>query len=106
MKKFYFHCEVTMGNISVMETDMQKKAIIAFLKSFYVKPSISRIRCGESKYDYYYEADISYENYEYLKVLRFSESLRAFCLFWHMSYMENCLREIEYPDPEPPKGIV
>ncbi|MDB9154219.1 hypothetical protein [Parabacteroides distasonis] len=103
MKIYSFKCSVAMGNMSTLETDTMKKAMADFLKSFHVKPSICKVRCGESKYDYYYDADISYETSEYLKVLRFSESLRAFCLFWSMSYHEYYLHETERPDHEIPK---
>lgn len=96
MKKYHYYCEVTLGNMSICETEMQKKAMVSFLKSFLIKPHISKVRYGESpKSDYYYLAEISYDSHEYLRVVRFSESLRAFCLFWRVSLVEHCLTEID-----------
>lgn len=78
-----------MGNMSIVETDMQKKAMADFLKAFLIKTRIEKIRCGESpKTDYYYLAEISYSHYNMIRVLRFVESLRAFCNFWNMSLTE------------------
>ncbi len=74
-----------MGNASTLETDMMKKAMSDFLKSFLIKPHIVKVKCGESpKTDYYYEVEIILESAEYLQALRFSESLHSFCLFWRM----------------------
>lgn len=90
MKVYVYNCEVTLGNMSVVETDMQKKAMSDFLKAFLIKPQIEKIRCGESpKTDYYYLAHIGYSNYNMIRVLRFAESLRAFCNFWNMSLVEH-----------------
>lgn len=89
MKVHVYNCEVTMGNMSIVETDMQKKAMADFLKAFLIKTRIEKIRCGESpKTDYYYLAEISYSHYNMIRVLRFVESLRAFCNFWNMSLTE------------------
>lgn len=96
MKKYHYYCEVSMGNMSIVETEMQKKAMANFLKSFLIKPHILKVRCGESpKTDYYYSAEICYDSYEYLRVLRFAESLRAFCSFWRMSLVEHCLNQLD-----------
>lgn len=94
MEKYSFICSVVMGNISVLETEEQKKAMSGFLKSFNVKPSIQKVKTSSAKYDYYYEAKILFEDLSFLKVLRFSEALRAFCLFWGMSYHEHSLNEL------------
>lgn len=87
-----------MGNMSVLETNEQKKAIINFLKSFRIGYHIRKVKSGDSNDAYYYEAQIRYKTLEYLKVLRFSESLRSFCLFWGMSYHEHYLREDNISD--------
>lgn len=69
---------------------------INFLKSFLIKPHISKVRCGESlKADYYYSTEICYDSFEYLRVLRFAESLHAFCSFWQMSLFEHCLHQLD-----------
>lgn len=87
--------------MSIQGTEMQKRAMSNFLKSFSIKPYISKIRCGESaKYDYYYSTEISFDSFEYLQVLRFSESLRAFCSFWRISLIEHCLTETDYEIPK------
>lgn len=72
-----------------------------FLRSFYVKPHFEKVKCGESpKYDYYYTIEISFDSAEYLRVMRFSESLRAFCSFWRMSLIEHCFNQIERADDD------
>lgn len=88
MKKYSFKCLVSMGNLSIVETEEQRKAMSSFLKSFNMKPSIQKIETSPSKHDYYYESEIIYEDSDFLKILRFSESLRSFCLFWKMYYHE------------------
>ena len=54
MKKYRYCCEVSMGNMSIVETEMQKKAMANFLKSFLIKHHISKERCGESPKAAYY----------------------------------------------------
>ena len=89
MKVQVYNCKVTLGNMSVAETDMQKKAMSDFLKAFLIKPRIEKILYGESRQtDYYYLAHVSFSHYNMLRVLRFVESLRAFCTFWNMSLVE------------------
>ena len=100
MKKYLFKCQITLGNISKLETNTQKKAVSDFLKSFKMEASFRRIQLDKCTSGYCYTAGISYENPDYLKVLRFSEALCAFCLFWHLFYEEFCLCEIESPVPE------
>ena len=95
MKKYYYYCSATMGTMSIQETEMEKKAMSNFLKSFSIKPRISKVKCGDTKYDYYYAAEIPFESCDYLKVMRFIESLRAFCSFWRMSLIEHSLNEID-----------
>lgn len=96
MKIYHYCCSVTMGDISIQGTEMQKKAMANFLKSFSLKPHISKMRCGESaNYDYVYSTEIVFDSPEYLRVLRFSESLRAFCSFWRMSLIEHCFNKID-----------
>lgn len=95
MKKYRYYCEITLGNMSIVETEMQKKAMIGFLKSFLVKPDIGKIKCDEPhSTSYYYQVDVNYVTSNYLQLLRFSESLRAFCLFWRMSLIELDLSEL------------
>lgn len=96
MKLYHYYCSVTMGEMSIQGTEMQKRAMSNFLKSFSLKPHISKMRCGESeKYDYVYSTEIAFDSPEYIRVLRFSESLRSFCAFWRMSLIEHCFNEIE-----------
>ena len=76
MKKYRYCCEVSMGNMSIVETEMQKKAMANFLKSFLI-------------------TEICYDSFEYLRVLRFAESLHAFCSFWQMSLFEHCLHQLD-----------
>ena len=102
MKKYIFKCRVTLGNTSTLETNTQKKALADFLRSFKMKPTSRKIRLGECTSGSLHVTDISYENPDYLKVLRFSESLRAFCLFWHVFYEEFDLCEMECPDEKHP----
>lgn len=95
MNKCAYSCTVYVGNMSIVETEMQKKAITAFLRSFLIKPHVVKVKCGESSQtDYYYSADVSYEA-SYLRVLRFSESLHAFCLFWRMSLEEHYMTYLD-----------
>lgn len=96
MKKSRYCYDVSMGNMSIVETEMRKKAMANFLKSLLIKPHISKVRCGESpKADYYYSTEICYDSFEYLRVLRFAESLHAFCSFWQMSLFEHCLHQLD-----------
>ena len=94
MKKYRYYCEVSIGNESILETEMMKKAMVAFLKAFSQKPHISKESYdGLSKSDFYYLADVNFEGKNFLQVLRFAESLRAFCNYWNLPLDEHGLFE-------------
>ncbi len=89
MNKHNYSCDCSLGNMSEIETEMMKEAIIKFLDSFLCKEyKIEKID-PLSDNRYYYEINIQYTNISMLKVKRFSNSLIQFCLFWHISIHEN-----------------
>jgi hypothetical protein len=83
-----------MGNISTLETDLAKKSMTNFLKSFGIKPEIRKTKFSSDPHDYVYDAMIRYCSSDYLLVLRFSEALQAFCLFHRMSLVEYSLVQV------------
>jgi hypothetical protein len=94
MKKHLYSCSVSMGNMSIAETDMFKEAFENFMKSFRCKDfSIETIYEDESSKNsyYFYEANIQFRHSSFLKLQRFSESLISFSLFWGLSVREFAL---------------
>ncbi|AUX17149.1 hypothetical protein AQ623_01625 [Flavobacterium columnare] len=84
----FYSCTLTMGNMSMLETDMFKNAVENFFKAFqYSNYEIEKMEFGQS--DYYYEVRVYYSNIFYSKVVRFSEALISFSLFWGIALTEH-----------------
>ena len=91
MKKYNYRCDCHVGNISILQTEMMKDALIIFLESFHCenfkKEKIDALNDG----GYYYEFKIEFSDFSMLKVNRFSDALIQFRLFWKISIFENHL---------------
>jgi hypothetical protein len=92
MENHFYNCDIVIGNMSIFETEQMKEAMEHFLHSFYYRNfSFEKLEHGEGAQDYCYQVGIRYKHHNRLRVLRFSESLKAFCLFHNMSVAEHCL---------------
>ncbi|WP_162147826.1 hypothetical protein [Cellulophaga baltica] len=88
LKKHNYRCICNVGNMSTIETEMMKNALIKFLESFLYKDFEKiKIHPMEDR-SFYYEFNIDFSNSSELKVKRFSNSLIQFCLFWQISIHE------------------
>ncbi|MBB4034859.1 hypothetical protein GGR21_000746 [Dysgonomonas hofstadii] len=95
MKEYVYTCTVTMGNMSMYETEMLKDAMANFLKAVQVSDcEILKISDEEPSDSYYYSADICYKRHSFLPVLRFSEALNAFCRFHSIDLQEHLLSSL------------
>jgi hypothetical protein len=89
-KKNEYYCSLSLGNMSIAETEMLKESLESFLKSFYCKDyEIEKVMCSND--DYYYVAKIQFSDFSKIKVQRFMESLISFSLYWKMSIFEETL---------------
>ncbi len=80
MDKPAYNCIVTLGNVSTFETDFFKESMDSFLASFNCK-DVEIEKFPIDDHSYYFEYDIKFENFSFIKVQRFVEALVAFCLF-------------------------
>lgn len=89
MDNHSYYCEVSLGNASIVETEMMKKALRNFLNSFYIKHRFSKEPFdGYGDTGYYYHVCVLVEDNTFLRVLRFSTALAAFCQYWRMCLVE------------------
>jgi len=94
MKEHSYYCHISFGNDSTLETEMMRRALKSFLSSFLIRNvSIKKARYGDGLApEFFYHLEVCYENSSFLQVLRFSESLIAFCLHWGMKISEYNMR--------------
>lgn len=91
MDKHYYYCTLTMGNMSLYETEMFKTALESFLNAFQCKKfTIEKVSVNTDD-DYFYEASIEFHHFQYIRVLRFSEALVSLSLFWGFTLHELAL---------------
>jgi hypothetical protein len=90
----FYSCILTLGNDSVFETETLKKELQMFLSAFGIKKSTFKKKHfpDEKPTGYYYEIELSYKNDNFLQVIRFSESLQAFCMHQHIQLYEHLLQ--------------
>ena len=56
MKKHLYSCTVSMGNISISETEEQKKNFSKFMESFHIKDYVIKKNYWNSKQDSVFSA--------------------------------------------------
>ena len=92
MKKYFYTCTVIMGNISTIETEWMKNALSDLMNNArFVEYNCEKLTDDTDSSDYYYSADVRYTHHNFLSVLRFSEMMKAFCLFHKMTLDEHFL---------------
>ena len=90
MKNYFYSCTVIIGNMSILETEMMKDALSDLMKNVQsVEYNCEKSTDETDNSYYYYSADIRYTHQSFLSVLRFSEMVKAFCLFHKMTLDEH-----------------
>lgn len=94
-KKYFYTCTVIMGCEATIETEWMKEALSALMKNVrFVEYNCEKLVDDTDSSDYYYLADIRYTHHNFLSVLRFSEMMKAFCLFHSMTLEEHWLSSL------------
>lgn len=94
-KKYFYTCTVAMGSEATIETEWMKEALTDLMKNIrFVECNCEKSTDDTDSSDYYYSADIRYTHHSFLSVLRFSEMMKAFCLFHGMTLDERWLSSL------------
>jgi len=81
-----------MGNMAVIETEMYKEGFLKFMDSLNCQSyKIEKVEDPENNYNYYYEVEIEFKEFGFLKVLRFSELINSYVRYHNHSIREYML---------------
>lgn len=83
-----FNCYITLGNLSIYETELQKKALRDFLGSFGIAGVKIQKDIANDGAKYYW-LELQKTESSLPKLNHFVEALISFCRYWRMSYAEG-----------------
>lgn len=75
--------------MAIAETEMYKNDFVKLMESLWCKSyTIEKVEDPDNIYNYYYEAEVEFNDYSFLKVIRFSEVLIAYARYHNHSIRE------------------
>jgi hypothetical protein len=87
MKYFYYHCRITLGNISVLETNTQLAQLNSFIDAFGLKDV--EIEKSSSDGIDFYVVFIRFKSPSLHKCNHFAEAVMRFALYHGMGFSEE-----------------
>lgn len=91
-RKHNYQCSIIMGNMAIIETEMYKEGFLKFMESLNCKSyTIEKVEDPYGNFNYYYEAEIKYQQLNFLKVLRFSEVVNSYARYHNHTLREDIL---------------
>lgn len=91
-RKHNYQCSIIMGNMAIIETEMYKEGFLKFMESLNCKSyAIEKVEDPDGNFNYYYEAEIKYQQLNFLKVLRFSEVVNSYARYHNHTLREDIL---------------
>ena len=78
--------------MAFIETEMYKDGFVKFMESLNCQSyTIEKIEDPDNTFNYYYEAEIEFKEFRFLKVIRFSEVLNSYIRYFNHSIREDML---------------